>query len=976
MYVTLNSEGEPNHANFSNSFSDTVVIQPNSYIALASLGLTKDDTDIGVGRIDAFSFRVLYGGFDCSKNYAIAAGNYTAESLCDAMNAAILNTNLVWECRFTAQEVMNVGEAIVVEWRRAEDFRDVNRYARNFLSGAQREAQLWPVQNLEPIVQKAGGVFWQSLRFKAASASNWNYTLAAVAPAGLNPLAGVNANFAQPSNQLNRGCYDFNRDQGAIEFTLAAPAVDGSFYVVPNNYSNDPTTGYVTEEADPATNFLLALNFNSNTIEIVARKRDGTTKQIAAARPTWPGDMFSVDCVADPNATSKTNAFALRLDVAAMPFGDVGWLPLDPISATPINSDSIVELYDTRDWIRKAPNDFVYASSTMGSSVTGAAMGAGTGLNALPASQVMDEVQFRSNTSLQFEVGADSPMPNGRSVVLKRDGNGGNSNQQILFTNPIQSKQPTMFSTAFYLNSPNGGSQTYSLCGGKLQRVKDLSVGGNWTRANPAGNGTFTPGAFYDFSFNDGAATTYWKAAEADPLVWSVWNADPSGTYPLPNVNDTGTMDAATYEITLASGATLTPAVTPLTDTNEHGFVVQVTVGTANCYLGNRNRATRLAQPLLDGTGVALTWTHSTDSYYVSVVAGGAANKNWLFVTLGSGAKYWCELDSSHSELPQYSFLGGACPTDETPADTTRFVNAKVWDWRLNQLNEMPNGPFDIVTFQRQHDFIAQYSLGIQSAYPADFFLGQVGTGRPFDGSAEGGGFADYAVLGQPDVRAPVTCVWKRTGGVEPSHSNAFPFTDVFTPMTRSLENTNRTGDRVIVGDATADDLNYLKVHTDTGDNVLVKGEVPSVALTEEIAYIGGSPAVAETDYTDVTTDGATVIATITGDQIQPAASAEEQLVNVCVSNLPQRSFNGRTRTLTNSIYEVPLNNANSKVIQETTTVGFIPPQKIWHPLNNPADIALNQLDIQIADEQMRTKQSLVGPTHVALEIKTKRDIF
>ena len=79
---------------------------------------------------------------------------------------------------------------------------------------------------------------------------------------------------------------------------------------------------------------------------------------------------------------------------------------------------------------------------------------------------------------------------------------------------------------------------------------------------------------------------------------------------------------------------------------------------------------------------------------------------------------------------------------------------------------------------------------------------------------------------------------------------------------------------------------------------------------------------------------------------------------------------------MTNSIYEVPLNNANSKVIEETTTVGFIPPQKIWHPLNNPADIALNQLDIRIADEEMRTKESLVGPTHVALEIKPKTDIF
>ena len=977
MYVTLNSEGEPNHANFSNSFSDTVMIKPNSYIALASLGLTKDDTDIGVGQIEAFDFRILYGGFDCSKNYTVPAGNYTAESLCDTMNAAILNTNLVWECRFTAKEVEDVGEAIVVEWRRAEDFRDINRYARNFLSGAQREAQLWPVQTLEPVVQKAGGVNWQSLRWKAASATNWNYTLAAVAPVG--STATPNANYKQTANQLNAGCYDVNRDQGSIQFTLAAPDVrDTSFYVVPNNYSNDPATGYVTEDVDPATNFLLALNFNGNTVQIQARKRDDTVVTVNAAFFVWPGAMFNVDCVGDPNAATATNAFALRLTVKSMLFGTVGWLPLDPINTNAINSDSIVAFQDTLDWLRSEPDEYSYQLSTMGGSVTGAALGAGTGLNNLPVSQVLDEVQYRSNTSQQFQVGTASPMPNTHSISLRRDLNGGNSNQQILFTNPIQSKQPTMFSTAFYLTNPNAGSQTYSLCGGKLQRVKDLAVGGNWAISGGGGNGTFTAapiGKFFDFSFDDGVNTTYWKAGNANPLVWGIWNADPSGTYPLPNVNDTGTMDANTYVMTRASGTTLTPATTPLTDTAEHGFVLQVTVGTVNCYLGNRNRATRLAQPLLNGTGTPLTWTHSTNSYYVSIVTGGDANKNWLFVTLSTGDKYWCELDSSYSELPQYAFLGSACPTDETATETAKFINADVWDWRLNQANE-PQALFTIEPFQKQHNLIAQYSLGIRDDYPDTYFLGQQTVNRPFDGSTQDNGFADYAVLGQPDVRAPIGCVWKKTGGNEPSHSNAYAFTDVFTPMTRSLDNANRTTDTVVVGDATADDLNHLKVHTDSGDNVLVKGEVPSVALTEEIAYTGGSPAVAETDYTDVTTDGATVIATITGDQIQPAAAAEEQLVNVCVSNLPQRSFNGRTRTLTNSIYEVPLNNANSKVIEETTTVGFIPPQKIWHPLNNPTDIALNQLDIRVADEEMRTKQSLVGPTHVALEIKPKRDIF
>ena len=131
MYITLNSENEPNNANFKNYFQDTLTIQPNSYICLSSLGLAKDDTDINLGQIQTFNFRIAYGSFDFSRNYTVPAGIYTAETLCDTINNLIATASPVWTCKFTVQEVEGVGEAIVVEWTRDAFFRGISQFFNN-----------------------------------------------------------------------------------------------------------------------------------------------------------------------------------------------------------------------------------------------------------------------------------------------------------------------------------------------------------------------------------------------------------------------------------------------------------------------------------------------------------------------------------------------------------------------------------------------------------------------------------------------------------------------------------------------------------------------------------------------------------------------------------------------------------------------------------------------------------------------------
>ena len=82
------------------------------------------------------------------------------------------------------------------------------------------------------------------------------------------------------------------------------------------------------------------------------------------------------------------------------------------------------------------------------------------------------------------------------------------------------------------------------------------------------------------------------------------------------------------------------------------------------------------------------------------------------------------------------------------------------------------------------------------------------------------------------------------------------------------------------------------------------------------------------------------------------------------------------SHNISSSIYEVPINNATTRKVGDVELVGFSPAAKVWHPLKNSGIIVLNELEVNISDEQLITKTNLLGPTNVAIEIKTKDEIF
>lgn len=107
----------------------------------------------------------------------------------------------------------------------------------------------------------------------------------------------------------------------------------------------------------------------------------------------------------------------------------------------------------------------------------------------------------------------------------------------------------------------------------------------------------------------------------------------------------------------------------------------------------------------------------------------------------------------------------------------------------------------------------------------------------------------------------------------------------------------------------------------------------------------------------------------------------KNKVVNIEITNLPHRSYNGTNRSVDKTIYQLP-QISNRLDVDDIDIVEFSPATKVWCELNNPAEIPLNQLEVQISDEfgkKMPTSGSgalLKQETHLTIEIKNRNDII
>jgi len=101
----------------------------------------------------------------------------------------------------------------------------------------------------------------------------------------------------------------------------------------------------------------------------------------------------------------------------------------------------------------------------------------------------------------------------------------------------------------------------------------------------------------------------------------------------------------------------------------------------------------------------------------------------------------------------------------------------------------------------------------------------------------------------------------------------------------------------------------------------------------------------------------------------------EDEVFNVEVTNLPHRSFNGKNHSYDKTIYQLPVE-TTSKEIQGVKITEHSAEQRVWLPLNNPGEIPIKKLDIQISKEDGRKADNLQPDTHVVLQIEQREDIL
>jgi len=982
MYVTLNSENQPDNADFTNYFNDTMTIQPNSYICLSSLGLSKEDTDFDLGSVTAFNLRIAYGSLDFSENIQIPADEYTAEKLCDTINNLIKDLSPVWTCKFSAEIVENVGHCIVVRWFRADNFIGVEKYAENFLGDNKREAQMGYA--VDPIGYEAtianGGEVFYSLFFKGMVSNNFNYVVAPVAPTGLS--ANPNSNFRTPLNQIGRNIFQLNRDQGEIQFTVATPVLQNKFFVKkPGAYFVSGSDGHLrfvdnVLPTDLSDYSLLEIDFKGNVFDVKATKRDNTVTNVLTDFFYQPGASFHIKCVANPAGGIK-NAYALKATMQSLSTAQIGWIPFDSADNSPILPDTPLPIFDTADWQVGGRSVASYQASEIGDMSTGIRMGATIGEGNQDFKETVDFI-FKS-TAGNFTKGTAGNMPNGRSLNFDRLDN--QCLEIFSSAKEIQMPKPCMISMGVNFTN-DGQGPAHVLYGCASEYFYDLRDGNTWAVSIGGWNGTFALAnreSYYDFVLtrDDGSGVVhYYKHAPGSLTDWNIWFNDPTGQNPIPAPDNTGTLDLVTWVFTFPNANFLTPTTGNLRQMRRETPLVSHDIGSSNIRVFVDNNYYDISV-LLNGTGNAWTSAYGND-YYISVVANGGSNELYAFVRQADEEHYWGSVNiGSRPVFDDLVRIGADCAITEDPGSYNRRLGASVFDWRLFMKNDPVAGNYTETSWRDIHLIISNYSLGISDSPDDTWMMNPDVINGLFDGASLGNGFDDYAVLDQGNQWYRNDCVFVKTDSVAEVANNWYAVGDFLMPMQRTLNNINRTNDIVVQGQASHTEENPLKVHTDDPNNILVKGQTPSAELLTERDYTTGNPAVITGDYLDLTTFGPdNPIVTMNGDEIDSVQNTTETVINVEITNLPHRTFNGRSNNISKSIYEVPISNANTRDLDDVKLVGFVPPTKIWHKLNNPAEIPLNQLEVKISDERLKKVSNLRGPTNVGIEIKTKEEIF
>ena len=220
-----------------------------------------------------------------------------------------------------------------------------------------------------------------------------------------------------------------------------------------------------------------------------------------------------------------------------------------------------------------------------------------------------------------------------------------------------------------------------------------------------------------------------------------------------------------------------------------------------------------------------------------------------------------------------------------------------------------------------------------------------------------------YIVCGLPRSETTVSQFFQRETATVPTDINWFDALNIYAPGATHLPNGSRlttldagayTGNQggLVEVDEVMDELVFIDPTRDADENVLQTRS--NISLGDGV----GNPYIQLVcGLNDLVLD--------------------RETINVEITNLPHRTYNGTNGSLDKTIYQMPLV-AEKEVKDNLEILEVIPPTKVWLELNNPGEIPLNRLEVQLSDTSGKKLNNAIyqQPTNIVVEIKNNDDII
>mgnify|MGYP003650455971 CR=1 FL=1 len=913
MYITLNSATESNDANFVNSWSDTMMIKANSYICLIGAGFQTHTTGFDLGRVEAFEFRNGYGFTGFTARKNVIAGNYTVQQLADEMNRLSGLDSPIFRVHYQPVEDPTQGLIFQVNYGRHQEWTNTHYFQlSNRLAVNERVCSL--VGQDTTVVPNLEPVI----------------------------LKGVSNNIDQIScvDGLTANAFDYLVSP-TMPFTMPWTKRDGTTttYVEPTNLpdrlgfdmnqnilSSRQTWGYL-DGGHYGSSYI------TNQVHYV--ENDGDINPIVDANL-----QANYYAKVEVKNTGNAEAFLRKTDGTTLSLGDRTYNPgdvfswrLSPYTRNDGTQDIVIE-HMKNTWRNIAWVTFDFNDG-----------------GGLPVFQT--PYTYKCLDQLSLNQGYYPIDGNLYKTYIGHNAVGPRLSQQY--------KQNEINDFGINLN--------VSMESINLVTIQDYKSNGLTpsTTPMPNGNGTRVQ-RFVAGPTRENMCVQFGNGTQAQGLQ-SAFPTLITGCFQF--TDDTGLGGLA--NMTLWGGRDTTSAAKEIGT-----IVIGGTSISINDFAGN----SVTINPLLNGTGAALTWEYNKN-YCISI--GNAGTNNQVIscqITRGEDMAFFAgnaTSVSANGRLPDLMFMCAKEGPNDNPLNIAARMSGYIWDFRFCQQNNGEVIPTNYLGWNQIHNQIAAMSVDpaapVLAKTPAWFlnYDDRVDWNNP----AHHPGL-DIRSVPQSTSNSRTTMIYDKTDNVAPTQQNwhqlgNLSFEPNFTTHA-DVWSANVIGGVNGMPSLETSDMAIVTDGLLATTNVLVQDVVPSLELLR--VTIGNDAALLRVKWGDYVTELPNYFITVGGGDIAGGVDVREQIYNICIENLPHRTFNGRTRNLCKSIHEVLHNETNNTFRGNNELINVVPKQKIWIPLNNGGDLPINEIHCRITDGALIEAVDLIGNTHIHLEIKQKDEIF